>query len=98
MVRRNTDKGTGLYPMPAAQDEQITRTRILETIDRLFYRQGIRAVGVHDEPGESAHVRRGQRVLLLHGPTGDVRQGRLLPICRVAMPARRRLSPRLLVL
>src|ERR1700741_1928594 len=32
--------------MPAKQDEEITRAKILETIDRLFYRQGIRAVGV----------------------------------------------------
>ena len=32
--------------MAAKQDEDITRAKILETIDRLFYRQGIRAVGV----------------------------------------------------
>ena len=32
--------------MAAKQDEEITRAKILETIDRLFYRQGIRAVGV----------------------------------------------------
>jgi AcrR family transcriptional regulator len=32
--------------MAAKQDEEITRTKILETIDRLFYQQGIRAVGV----------------------------------------------------
>jgi AcrR family transcriptional regulator len=32
--------------MPIAQDEEVTRAKILETIDRLFYRQGIRAVGV----------------------------------------------------
>ena len=32
--------------MAAKQDEEITRANILETIDRLFYRQGIRAVGV----------------------------------------------------
>jgi AcrR family transcriptional regulator len=32
--------------MAAKQDEEIARTKILETIDRLFYRQGIRAVGV----------------------------------------------------
>jgi AcrR family transcriptional regulator len=37
---------TGPYPMAAKQDEEITRAKILETIDRLFYRQGIRAVGV----------------------------------------------------
>jgi AcrR family transcriptional regulator len=37
---------TGPYLMPAKQDEEITRAKILETIDRLFYRQGIRAVGV----------------------------------------------------
>jgi AcrR family transcriptional regulator len=39
-------KETGSYPMAAKQDEEITRAKILETIDRLFYRQGIRAVGV----------------------------------------------------
>ncbi|SEC96333.1 TetR/AcrR family transcriptional regulator [Bradyrhizobium erythrophlei] len=32
--------------MAAKQDEDVTRANILETIDRLFYRQGIRAVGV----------------------------------------------------
>jgi AcrR family transcriptional regulator len=32
--------------MAVKQDEEITRAKILETIDRLFYRQGIRAVGV----------------------------------------------------
>ena len=32
--------------MALKQDEEITRAKILETIDRLFYRQGIRAVGV----------------------------------------------------
>jgi AcrR family transcriptional regulator len=32
--------------MAPTQDEEITRAKILETIDRLFYRQGIRAVGV----------------------------------------------------
>ena len=32
--------------MAVKQDEDITRAKILETIDRLFYRQGIRAVGV----------------------------------------------------
>jgi AcrR family transcriptional regulator len=32
--------------MALKQDEDITRAKILETIDRLFYRQGIRAVGV----------------------------------------------------
>ena len=32
--------------MAPKQDEEITRAKILETIDRLFYRQGIRAVGV----------------------------------------------------
>lgn len=32
--------------MALKQDEEITRTKILEVIDRLFYRQGIRAVGV----------------------------------------------------
>jgi AcrR family transcriptional regulator len=32
--------------MPPKLDEEITRAKILETIDRLFYRQGIRAVGV----------------------------------------------------
>jgi AcrR family transcriptional regulator len=37
---------TGPYPMAVKQDEDITRAKILETIDRLFYRQGIRAVGV----------------------------------------------------
>jgi AcrR family transcriptional regulator len=37
---------TGPYPMEVKQDEDITRAKILETIDRLFYRQGIRAVGV----------------------------------------------------
>src|ERR1700747_153578 len=37
---------TGRYPMALKQDEEITRAKILETIDRLFYRQGIRAVGV----------------------------------------------------
>jgi AcrR family transcriptional regulator len=37
---------TGSYPMAVKQDEDVTRAKILETIDRLFYRQGIRAVGV----------------------------------------------------
>ena len=37
---------TGPYPMAVKQDEDVTRAKILETIDRLFYRQGIRAVGV----------------------------------------------------
>jgi len=37
---------TGTYPMAVKQDEDVTRAKILETIDRLFYRQGIRAVGV----------------------------------------------------
>jgi len=32
--------------MAVKQDEDVTRAKILETIDRLFYRQGIRAVGV----------------------------------------------------
>ncbi|WP_426436649.1 TetR/AcrR family transcriptional regulator [Bradyrhizobium genosp. P] len=32
--------------MALKQDEEVTRAKILETIDRLFYRQGIRAVGV----------------------------------------------------
>jgi AcrR family transcriptional regulator len=32
--------------MAVKQDEDLTRAKILETIDRLFYRQGIRAVGV----------------------------------------------------
>lgn len=32
--------------MALKQDEDITRAKIMETIDRLFYRQGIRAVGV----------------------------------------------------
>ena len=32
--------------MAPKQDEEFTRAKILETIDRLFYRQGIRAVGV----------------------------------------------------
>jgi AcrR family transcriptional regulator len=32
--------------MAVKQDEEVTRAKILETIDRLFYRQGIRAVGV----------------------------------------------------
>src|ERR1700752_4086551 len=32
--------------MPAKQDEEIPRAKILETIDRLFYRQGIRGEGV----------------------------------------------------
>jgi AcrR family transcriptional regulator len=32
--------------MALKQDEEITHAKILETIDRLFYRQGIRAVGV----------------------------------------------------
>jgi AcrR family transcriptional regulator len=32
--------------MAPKQDEEITRAKILETIDSLFYRQGIRAVGV----------------------------------------------------
>src|SRR6516164_3289605 len=32
--------------MALKQDEEITRAKILETIDRLFYQQGIRAVGV----------------------------------------------------
>jgi AcrR family transcriptional regulator len=32
--------------MAPKQDEEVTRAKILETIDRLFYRQGIRAVGV----------------------------------------------------
>ena len=32
--------------MAPTQNEEITRAKILETIDRLFYRQGIRAVGV----------------------------------------------------
>jgi AcrR family transcriptional regulator len=32
--------------MAPKQDEELTRTKILEIIDRLFYRQGIRAVGV----------------------------------------------------
>lgn len=32
--------------MAPTQDEEITRAKILETIDRLFYRHGIRAVGV----------------------------------------------------
>src|ERR1700745_1919315 len=39
-------KEPGSYPMAPKQDEEITRAKILETIDRLFYRQGIRAVGV----------------------------------------------------
>src|SRR5258707_12805199 len=37
---------TAFYPMAVKQDEDVTRAKILETIDRLFYRQGIRAVGV----------------------------------------------------
>jgi AcrR family transcriptional regulator len=32
--------------MAPTPDKEITRAKILETIDRLFYRQGIRAVGV----------------------------------------------------
>jgi AcrR family transcriptional regulator len=36
----------GLYLMQEMTDDQSTRERMLETIDRLFYRQGIRAVGV----------------------------------------------------
>jgi AcrR family transcriptional regulator len=32
--------------MASKHDEEITRAKIMETIDRLFYRQGIRAVGV----------------------------------------------------
>jgi AcrR family transcriptional regulator len=32
--------------MAMKKDEEVTRVKILETIDRLFYRQGIRAVGV----------------------------------------------------
>jgi AcrR family transcriptional regulator len=39
-------KKLGSYPMAPTQDEEITRAKILETIDRLFYRHGIRAVGV----------------------------------------------------
>jgi AcrR family transcriptional regulator len=32
--------------MAPKQDDEVTRAKILEAIDRLFYRQGIRAVGV----------------------------------------------------
>jgi AcrR family transcriptional regulator len=39
-------KETGPYQMATKQDEEVTRAKILEMIDRLFYRQGIRAVGV----------------------------------------------------
>jgi AcrR family transcriptional regulator len=45
-VLRRKREETGSYPMAVKQDEEVTRAKILETIDRLFYRQGIRAVGV----------------------------------------------------
>jgi AcrR family transcriptional regulator len=44
--RAGATEETGTYPMAVKQDEDVTRAKILETIDRLFYRQGIRAVGV----------------------------------------------------
>jgi AcrR family transcriptional regulator len=46
ICRAAATEETGPYPMAVKQDEDVTRAKILETIDRLFYRQGIRAVGV----------------------------------------------------
>ena len=52
-VRDVKKNNTGLCTMPRPADRTTMKERILETTDRLFYGQGIRAVGVDTGPPRS---------------------------------------------